>query len=115
MHFDREGGKDAREVLTMRLAGRISAWNDDKGHGFATPSGGGDRAFVHIKAFQRGSRRPVAGHLLSYGVTRDAGGGRNAAAARSAGTGIVHPNPAQSDAKGPREPRGGTQNGRTLV
>src|SRR3546814_17831244 len=78
MHFDREGGKDAREVLTMRLAGRISAWNDDKGYGFATPSGGGDRAFVHIKAFQPGSRRRVDGDLISYEVTRDARGRRNA-------------------------------------
>src|SRR3546814_12729581 len=85
IHFDREGGKDAREVLTMRLAGRISAWNDDKGYGFATPSGGGDRAFVRIKAFQQGSRRPLDGDLISYEVPRYARGRDNAAEVRSSG------------------------------
>src|SRR3546814_19155049 len=44
-----KGEKDARKVLTMRLAGRISDWNDEKRYGFVTPNGGGDRAFVHIK------------------------------------------------------------------
>src|SRR3546814_7859726 len=71
-----KGEKDARKVLTMRLAGRISDWNDDKGYGFVTPNGGGDRAFVHIKAFQSGSRRPVDGDLISYAVTRDGRGDR---------------------------------------
>ncbi len=69
----------------MRLAGRISSWNDDKGYGFVMPSGGGDRAFVHIKAFQPGSRRPVEGDLISYVVTRDARGRSNASEARFAG------------------------------
>src|SRR3546814_8817316 len=50
VHYDREGEKDAREVLTVRLAGRISDWNDDKGYGFATPNGGGGRAFVDRKS-----------------------------------------------------------------
>ena len=45
----------------VRFAGRITDWNDDKGYGFVMPSGGGDRAFVHINDFQRGSRRPVDG------------------------------------------------------
>src|SRR3546814_3234261 len=78
-----KGEKDARKVLTMRLAGRISDWNDDKGYGFVTPNGGGDRAFVHIKAFQSGSRRPVDGDLISYAVTRDGRGRSHAAEVRS--------------------------------
>ncbi|HEY9541788.1 MAG TPA: cold shock and DUF1294 domain-containing protein [Luteimonas sp.] len=86
----------------MRLAGRISAWNDDKGYGFATPSGGGDRAFVHIKAFQPGSRRPVDGDLISYEVTRDARGRSNAAEVRFAGQRIEHRKPARSSARVPR-------------
>src|SRR3546814_20620541 len=106
MHFDREGGKDAREVLTMRLAGRISAWNDDKGYGFATPSGGGDRAFVHIKAFQPGSRRPGDGDLLYYEVTRDARRRSNAAEVRFPGPRIEHRKPARSSARVPRAPLG---------
>src|SRR3546814_18427929 len=86
----------------MRLAGRISAWNDDKGYGFATPSGGGDRAFVNIKAFQPGSRRPVDGDLISYAVTRDARGRRKAAEVRFAGKRIAHRQPGRSTAWGTR-------------
>lgn len=73
----------------MRLAGRISDWNDDKGYGFVVPSGGGDRAFVHVKAFQPGSRRPVDGDLISYAVARDARGRSNAIEVRFAGQRIA--------------------------
>src|SRR3546814_13499178 len=73
----------------MRLAGRISDWNDDKGYGFVTPNGGGGRAFVHIKAFQPGSRRPVDGDLVSYAVTRDGGGRSHASEVRFAGQRIT--------------------------
>jgi len=55
----------------MRHQGRIHNWNDDKGFGFATPNGGGDKAFVHIKAFARATRRPVDGDLITYTVGRD--------------------------------------------
>jgi uncharacterized membrane protein YsdA (DUF1294 family)/cold shock CspA family protein len=55
----------------MRYAGRITEWNDDRGFGFVTPNGGGDRAFVHIKAFERGSSRPTAGMLISYELLKD--------------------------------------------
>src|SRR3546814_6129960 len=95
VHYDREGEKDAREVLTMRLAGRISDWNDDKGYGFVTPNGGGGRAFVHIKAFQPGSRRPVDGDLVSYAVTRDGRGRSNASEVRFAGQRITQRKPAR--------------------
>lgn len=69
----------------MRLVGRISGWNDDKGYGFVVPNGGGDRAFVHVKAFQFGSRRPVDGDLISYAAGRDARGRTNATEVRFAG------------------------------
>jgi uncharacterized membrane protein YsdA (DUF1294 family)/cold shock CspA family protein len=75
----------------MRLAGRISDWNDDKGFGFATPSGGGTRAFVHINAFQRGSRRPVDGDLVSWLPVVDARGRTNATQVRHAGQRIAVP------------------------
>ncbi len=69
----------------MRQAGRISSWNDDKGYGFVVPHDGGDRAFVHVRAFQSTSRRPVEGDLISYATTQDARGRRNAVDVRFAG------------------------------
>ena len=76
---------------TMRFAGRITDWNDDKGFGFVVPSGGGDRAFVHVNAFQRGSRRPVQGDLISYRPSRDAQGRLQAREIRHAGQRIEVP------------------------
>jgi len=62
----------------MRYVGRITEWNDDRGFGFVTPNGGGDRAFVHIKSFERGSSRPAAGMLVSYDLLKDDKGRFNA-------------------------------------
>jgi len=75
----------------MRLVGRISDWNDDKGYGFVVPHEGGVRAFVHVKAFQSGSRRPVTGDLISYEAAIDAKGRTNAARVRFAGQRIEVP------------------------
>ncbi|MBN8212796.1 MAG: cold shock and DUF1294 domain-containing protein [Xanthomonadales bacterium] len=69
----------------MRYQGRLGDWNDDKGFGFVVPNGGGDRAFVHIKAFARASRRPLDGDLITYTVTRDARGRLQANAIRFVG------------------------------
>lgn len=69
----------------MRYQGRLGDWNDDKGFGFVMPNGGGDRAFVHIKAFARASRRPLDGDLITYTVTRDARGRVQANAVRFVG------------------------------
>src|SRR5688500_7159637 len=69
----------------MRLVGRISDWIDDKGYGFVVPHDGGMRAFVHVKAFQSGSRRPVEGDLISYETAKDAKGRVNAVNVRFAG------------------------------
>ena len=55
----------------MRFQGKISDWNDDKGFGFVEPNGGGDRAFVHIKAFESRSRRPANGDIIIYELARD--------------------------------------------
>ena len=38
--------------MALRVKGRISEWNDDKGYGFITPMSGGNRVFVHISAFR---------------------------------------------------------------
>ncbi|QDW66861.1 DUF1294 domain-containing protein [Luteimonas granuli] len=75
----------------MRLAGRITDWNDDKGFGFVVPHGGGTRAFVHINEFQRGSRRPVAGDMISYLPSVDQRGRTSARQIRHAGQRIEVP------------------------
>lgn len=69
----------------MRLAGRITDWKDDKGFGFVVPNGGGDRAFVHVNEFQRGSRRPVEGDLISYLPSPDSRGRLQAKQIRHSG------------------------------
>ena len=68
----------------MRYVGRITEWYDDRGFGFVTPNGGGDRAFVHIKAFERVSSRPIVGMLISYELLKDAKGRFNATGVRLA-------------------------------
>lgn len=75
----------------MRRAGRISDWKEDKGYGFVVPHDGGDRAFVHIKAFQSRSRRPTDGDLVSYATSRDSRGRTNAVDVRFAGQKIEAP------------------------
>jgi uncharacterized membrane protein YsdA (DUF1294 family)/cold shock CspA family protein len=68
----------------MRYLGRLQEWNDGKGFGFVTPNGGGTRAFVHIKAFERATRRPVMGDLVSYEQVTDQKGRLNASKVRLA-------------------------------
>ena len=81
-----------------RRAGRITGWDDSKGYGFVTPHDGGARAFVHIKAFQQATRRPVDGDLISY-VTRADGKGRvNAVDVRFAGQRVIAPRAAPRSA-----------------
>jgi uncharacterized membrane protein YsdA (DUF1294 family)/cold shock CspA family protein len=80
---------------TVRLAGRILDWNDAKGFGFVVPNGGGERAFVHVNDFQRGSRRPVDGDLISYLPATDSRGRYKARDIRHAGQRIV-PRPQRS-------------------
>ncbi len=55
----------------MKLQGKVINWNDDKGFGFVEPNGGGERAFVHIKAFKPRSRRPVNGEVIIYELASD--------------------------------------------
>lgn len=63
-----------RVTGSVRTKGRITSWNDDKGYGFVSPLAGGDRTFVHIKAFANRSRRPSAGDVVTYSLVRDTRG-----------------------------------------
>jgi uncharacterized membrane protein YsdA (DUF1294 family)/cold shock CspA family protein len=58
----------------MRYQGRITTWNDDKGFGFITPNGGGERVFVHISAFSNRQRRPDGNEIVTYELKVDGRG-----------------------------------------
>lgn len=55
----------------MRKLGKIVDWNDNRGFGFIVPEGGGDRVFVHVKAFRPGQARPRGGETVDYVPTTD--------------------------------------------
>ena len=55
----------------MRYQGKITNWKDDQGFGFVTPNGGGQKAFVHIKAFSNRSNRPTEGDIITYELATD--------------------------------------------
>jgi len=68
----------------MRLQGKLSEWDDARGFGFVQPNGGGERCFVHIRAFAARDRRPALGDVITYVAERDAQGRPNAAQVRFA-------------------------------
>ena len=55
----------------MRYQGKITSWKDDQGFGFVISNGGGEKAFIHIKAFTGRSRRPLEGDFITYEQTID--------------------------------------------
>ncbi len=69
----------------MRNKGKIASWNDDKGFGFITPADGGERIFVHIKAFANRDRRPQANDVVTYDASKDKQGRNRAVNATLAG------------------------------
>jgi uncharacterized membrane protein YsdA (DUF1294 family)/cold shock CspA family protein len=66
----------------MRCKGRVAEWNDSRGFGFIYPLVGGEKVFVHIKAFANRHRRPANGDIVVYDLTRDEKG-------RSQGTNVA--------------------------
>lgn len=55
----------------MRYQGKVINWKDDQGFGFVIPNDGGEKAFVHIKAFTERSKRPENGDLINYELSKD--------------------------------------------
>lgn len=58
----------------MRYQGKVTNWKDDQGFGFVTPNGGGQKAFVHIKAFSKSAHRPADGDIITYELAKDESG-----------------------------------------
>lgn len=62
----------------MRLQGKITKWNDDKGFGFVTQHGEKSAVFIHISAFTNKPRRPAIGDIITYEIGNDKNGRRRA-------------------------------------
>lgn len=80
----------------MRYQGKITGWKDDHGFGFVTPNGGGEKAFVHIKAFSSRARRPVEGDLITYELTIDENRGVRAGNVRYVGVPVPSATPSRN-------------------
>jgi len=59
----------------MRLQGRITQWNDQRGFGFVLTHGQDEPLFFHISQLPRG-RRPAVGQIVTYRAELDSAGRR---------------------------------------
>jgi uncharacterized membrane protein YsdA (DUF1294 family)/cold shock CspA family protein len=66
----------------MRLQGRITQWNDQRGFGFVLTHGQSEPLFFHISQLPKGQRRPAVGQIVTYRTEHDPSG-RTVAAALS--------------------------------
>jgi len=55
----------------MRIKGKISSWNDQKGFGFILPDTGGKKIFVHVSAFANRKKIPALNQPVSYTRSKD--------------------------------------------
>ena len=62
----------------MRFEGKLTQWNDDRGFGFITPVPAGQDVFVHISAFARDGLRPQLNEALSFEITLNKDGKKQA-------------------------------------
>lgn len=69
----------------MRFEGTLTKWNDDRGFGFITPIPAGQEIFVHISAFARDGQRPQLDEALSFEITLNKEGKKQAVVVRRNG------------------------------
>lgn len=62
----------------MRIEGKLTKWNDDRGFGFITPTQGGPEVFVHVSAFPKDGHRPAIGERLTFEIEVDREGKKRA-------------------------------------
>jgi cold shock CspA family protein len=55
----------------MRVKGKITHWNGQKGYGFITPSVGEKQVFVHISSFQNRRTAPQLNQLVEFSLSKD--------------------------------------------
>ena len=55
----------------MRIKGKITHWNREKGYGFITPSTGAKQVFLHITAFRSRELPPRVGQLCTFTLSED--------------------------------------------
>lgn len=72
----------------MRYQGKLKAWKDRKGFGFIAPDDGGDQVFVHITSFINRHRRPFANELVTYEISSDSNGRKQAISVLFADEGV---------------------------
>jgi cold shock CspA family protein len=66
----------------MRFEGTLTQWNDDRGFGFITPIPAGQDVFVHISAFARDGLRPQLNEALSFEISLNKDGKKQAVLVR---------------------------------
>ena len=55
----------------MRVKGKITHWNGQKGYGFITPSKGEKQVFVHISSFKTRHPTPRVNQLVDFSLSKD--------------------------------------------
>lgn len=84
----------------MRYQGKVTSWKDGQGFGFVTPNGGGQKAFVHIKAFPNAYHRPIDGDIITYELATNEKGRFCAKNIRFASDSAISSLPSQSSSLG---------------
>ena len=82
--------------MPVRVKGKITSWNDDKGYGFITPLAGGKQIFFHISALGNRNRRPELNEVVTYSVSADKQGRPCAVNATLAGDKLIKEAPKKS-------------------